>query len=181
MKLYYYIKDEKWVPVKGYEGLYEISDYGRLKGLEKAGGHHNIKEGGILSPAKTKKGYYRTSLSKNDVSKTFLISRLVAIHFIPNPDNKPYVNHINGIKTDNRAINLEWCTPKENVYHAVSKGLWKPNIGAVNGRSKLVLDDETGVYYEYAGEAAIAKSLNPNTLRNMLNGHDRNWTSLRYV
>lgn len=84
---------------------------------------HNWKNHGkeaILKPAKDKKGYLRTVLSK----KTIKVHRVIAQIFIPNPENKPQVNHKNGIKHDNRVINLEWVTGKENTEHAIANGLF---------------------------------------------------------
>lgn len=99
---------EWWKMVPGYEGLYEVSNWGRVKGL---------KYGRILKPCKDQDGYLSVQLCKEGKIKRLRVHRLVAMAFIPNPDNLPCVNHINEIKTDNRVENLEWVTNKENSNH----------------------------------------------------------------
>jgi len=106
---------EEWKDIKDYEGYYQISNLGRVKSF--FGNKEKIRK---LN--KDQKGYLRVSLTKNKVRNTQKVHRLVANHFIPNPQNKPQVNHINSIKHDNRLENLEWCTQKENMQHCVKYG-----------------------------------------------------------
>lgn len=120
--------NEIWRPVKGYENLYEISNLGRVKSLPRlktsgAAGRILTKER-YLKPCINEKGYYLVVLSKpNEKKRSFNIHRLIMESFIPNPNNLPAINHINGIKTDNSLENLEWCTFGHNNRHAIATGL----------------------------------------------------------
>lgn len=100
---------EVWKPIRGYEGLYEVSNYGRVKSFKWN------SNGKILSPAKNNKGYYFVSLSKDGKAKGHTIHRLVAEAFIQNPSNLPQVNHKDEDKRNNHVTNLEWCTPGYNI------------------------------------------------------------------
>jgi hypothetical protein len=136
-----------------------------------------------------KVGYYVVALHKDNNQKTFNVHRLVAESFLNNVDNKLFVNHINGIKTDNNITNLEWCTAKENNIHAHKIGLnyisksnrIEASRTAKEKFSKIVLDTQTGVFYNSAREAAMAKGINSNTLHGRLNGSKPNNTSLIYA
>ncbi len=123
---------EAWKDIKDYEGLYQISSLGRAKSLPT-----NNTYGKILKPGINSWGYRCISLYKNCQQKHAVVHRLVALHFIPNSDNKLEVNHKNGIKLDNRLKNLEWCTPSENMIHAVKNGFLKSQKGALNNNAKL--------------------------------------------
>ena len=134
---------EEWRAIKGYEGLYEVSNFGRIKALTRrvdSGKCHRTFEEHILKSALDPKGYYRCALSVNGRSKTFKVHRLVAEAFLENPDNKAQVNHIDGIKTNNHVSNLEWCTRTENMRHSWLIGLRRAN-GEYNSASKLTYND----------------------------------------
>lgn len=114
------LEPEIWKDIIGYEGVYQISSYGNIKSLERITqgefGNRYLKEK-LLKPFKTYQGYNRVTLNLGE-QKHFFVHRLVAEAFIPNPENKPFVNHINGIRDDNYYKHLEWCTQSENERHA---------------------------------------------------------------
>lgn len=126
--------------IKGYEGLYQISNLGKVKRIPRnivnKNGYSLLKEM-FLTPYVDDVGYFRIGLKLNSKTTHRRIHRLIATTFIPNPENKPQVNHINGIKTDNRLENLEWVTSLENTNHAIKAGLIKRN-GENNASSKLI-------------------------------------------
>ena len=111
---------EIWKDIKGYEGLYQVSDMGNVRSLDRLvdrGGKPlcAIWKGRVLKKKKASDNYYSVVLSKNNVQLCVRIHRLVAETFIPNPNNLPEVNHRNENKLDNRVENLEWCDRLYNV------------------------------------------------------------------
>lgn len=115
------VEKEIWKDIKGYEGLYQISSYGNVRSLPR-----QKTKGGLLSKAKNgRNGYYFVNLYANGIGKRYFVHKLVAQAFIPNPKNKPQINHKNGNKLDNYATNLEWVTCKENIEHAYRHQLHK--------------------------------------------------------
>lgn len=121
--------EEQWKDVSVLDNLYEISSNGNLrrKSIEKE------KENKSLKSFPDKDGYLKVCINLNGY-KNLAIHRLVAIHFIPNPENKKEVNHKNGIKTDNRILNLEWCTRRENQIHAIKNKLQPIRKGSQRGK-----------------------------------------------
>ena len=100
--------EEIWKFIPNYEGIYKISTLGNIMSIK------NGKRKAIIHHT----GYFVISLNKNGIKKQYRLHRLIAIAFIDNINNYPQINHINGVKTDNRIENLEWCTAKQNTIHA---------------------------------------------------------------
>lgn len=110
------LPNEEWRDVECYEGMYQVSNKGRVKCL-KARNSHGIKRESLCIPWLDKSGYKKHNLNKNGSSKLFKLHRLVAKAFIPNPENKPLVDHIDGNPSNNCVENLRWATYKENHYN----------------------------------------------------------------
>lgn len=127
---------ETWKPIVNYEDLYEISCTGRVKALVRDN-RFCKNEASIMTPQLINCGYLQVGLCKNKRYKRFLVHRLVAQAFVLNPESRPQVNHINGIKVDNCIENLEWVTPSENRKHAFRIGLSVPKRGEANHYAKL--------------------------------------------
>lgn len=124
---------ETWKPIPNFENEYEVSSLGNIRSIDRYVNHY-IKNAKRLYKGKQKAlrfdkdGYLRCTLKKDGKKFNFRVNRLVAIAFIKNSDNKNIVNHINGIKSDNRIENLEWVTNSENIIHAVKNRFIKTSL-----------------------------------------------------
>ena len=118
----------KWLPIKNYEGLYEVSESGEVRSIDRVipvsnQSDRTVKGKVIYQTSNVQVGYKQVSLWKNNKNTLYYVHRLVAEAFIPNPDSKPEVNHIDGNRCNNLVENLEWVTSSENSYHASETGL----------------------------------------------------------
>ena len=139
---------EIWKDIKGYESFYQVSNLGRVKSLSRSiydsRGYMVYRKGKIKKPSFDKNGYPQIGLCKNGTVITRKIHRLVAQAFIPNPENKPEINHKDEDKTNNRVDNLEWVTEKENVnYGCGAKRRAKSNQLLAKQQAKPVQCIET--------------------------------------
>ena len=158
---------EIWLPIENYENLYEVSNLGRVRRLESFVTNKNgVKQkfpGKILKP-RANKGYLMVTLCKNGVCRDFLLHRLVATAFIPNPDKKPQVNHLSEDKLNNSVENLEWCTAKENINYGT--GIKRSS----EKRSKPVLCVELNQIFPSLTEAARHFNVAQSNLSGVLTG-----------
>ena len=170
---------EQWKAIAECNGEYYISDHGRVKSMK-------FGKERILKPCPNTQGYLMVFVAgKWEKQRCNTIHRLVAKTFIPNPENKVYINHKNGITNDNRIENLEWCTPKENVHHAIDTGLRerfqyidpslrRNNYGKDHHMSKLVLCLRTGIFYDSVKEVEYAYNIKRGVLGQYMRGNVKN-------
>ena len=128
----------EWRSIIDYPG-YEVSDDGRVRSIERTVvDRRSLRHfQSVMLKPRLKRGYPVVVIRDAGATKNASVHRLVATAFLPNPENKPQVNHKNGIPTDNRVSNLEWCTAAENTQHSYSTGLQQPKRGVHNHQSKL--------------------------------------------
>lgn len=160
---------EEWKSIKGYEGLYEISSFGRVKSLLGWNGRKYIQRERILAPYKQQSNkYYSRSvvkLTKDNKTKDFKVHRLVAEAFIPNPNNYKVVNHIDGNPLNNNVENLEWCTQKMNIKHALNNELTITRIKTIDRETMVELLNNNFNYDEIAKMLGVAKGTVFNYIR----------------
>lgn len=173
---------EEWKPCLGYENFYEASNLGSIRSLRK---NKNLK------PTINKYGYCKVSLTGDNSYKTVNVHRIIAQTFIPNPNNKPQVNHIDGDKSNNRVDNLEWTTREENMKHAHLNGLMKLPKGInhhyfniksdLHPRAKALINIETKEIYGCIKDCAKVLDIKESTLRGWLSDPRINPTKIIYL
>lgn len=159
------MESEIWKDIEGYEGLYQISDLGRVRSIRKV----VIGKALILKYGWTTGGYLTVSLCKHNIKKTIRVHRLVAEAFIPNPNNYKEINHINCNKKDNRKENLEWCSSSMNKKHAYQNGLLRNTFKPT---SVILTNNNTGeeIYFDSMTKAAEYIGCCRQTIMEWLNG-----------
>lgn len=177
------MKKEIWKPIPNYEKYYQVSNFGNVKSLnrevyDERGYFKKLKGKPLKFSVNGNKGlstYYRVTLKRNSKEKTShreYIHRLVAMLFIPNPDNKPEVNHKDGNKFNNKVANLEWCDGLHNKRHAI-------RIGLID-KCKKVINTETNEIYLSIQDAAKYTDYCWQHLSKMMRGVFKNKTKMEF-
>jgi hypothetical protein len=163
------VNKEVWRQIINYENYYSVSSSGAVK---------SIRKGSILKPEITNRGYERVCLSVGGRVKRLFVHRLVATAFLKN-ENKPCVNHKDANKRNNRVENLEWCSVRENVKHAVENNLYP--LGEKASSNKLKKKDVLEIRRKYSRKVyhsvilAEEYNVDPKTIRNIINGENWSW------
>lgn len=155
--------EEIWKDIEGFEGLYQVSNLGRVK---------RFATGKVLKSGKDGGGYLQVDLCKNGKRKTHRIHRLVAQAFIPNPEHKPEVNHIDEIKTRNMVSNLEWMTAKENSNHGTRNERMAKAISKSMSIPIIAINLKTGESKDFYGTSECSRQLglNQSNITSVLKG-----------
>ena len=165
---------EIWRDVIGYNGMYQVSNLGHVKTFM-------FNKGRVLRGSVNQHGYRTVNLRKNGVAKKVFVHRLVAEAFIDNPNDKPFINHIDCNPLNNIVSNLEWCTQAENVHHTIRMGRAVNVVGEKNGKSKLTSDDVIKIreawdmFHNYS-EVGRMFSVNPGTIWAIIN--NKTWRDI---
>ena len=177
---------EEWRDIKGFEGYYQISNLGRVRSLDREIYHPYNKtishyKGSIMRFSIRRKGYLGICLTKGNKQKSFLIHRLVAQAFIPNPMNYDQINHIDENKANNRVDNLEWCDCKYNVnYGSCIKNMKKTRINNTYNQKKIMCV-ETGVTYFNSKHAERETGYNARSIRAVCEGKYKSLHGLHWM
>jgi hypothetical protein len=168
-KIHLLPKLEVWKDIQDYEGVYQVSNFGNVKSLDrivnKPNGVSYMRKGKLCKQSKSNLGYMTVGFTVNNVKVNKYVHRLVAESFITNINNYPQVNHIDCNKTNNRMYNLEWCTNSQNHIHASKNGLNKLHLhrvvysGEKNGRSLLTKEQVLEIKQKYIPYKYSAKKL----------------------
>lgn len=171
------ITESKWRPIAGFERYYEIDESGNIR---------SIRGALTMKQYVNEKGYSTVGLMGDGVKKRFKVHRLVAIAFIPNPDNKPQVNHKDFNKLNNHVSNLEWATGKENTRHAqlggkIPTATPKQKVGEYPKRCQKIINTSTGAVYDSVYHLSKALCLTPKYIRKKLGGEIPNDTPYAWL
>lgn len=178
--------NKQWKEIKGNREIYEVSTSGDVRTKNRIGARGKRVNGHALTQRDNSNGYLRCGMNIDGKTRSYLTHRLVAKAFIPNPENKPYVNHIDGNKHNNKVDNLEWCTRSENEKHAWAIGLKKDvaTKGELHGMHKLKETDVRFIRDNHVrnggtmktGELAKMFSVSPQTVTDIV--ANRIWKSI---